>query len=220
MADFSLIRLDWSVDSGGYDLVEVPAAKRSAAILRTPTPAFDLTPTPTSGLYVTPRGGKSKPYTARVRERNIFLDLAGMTRSPDGALAFVGKWGLLDIGSNVSGSVEEMISASELMERRLNIVKKGGTALAELCRERWEFRLDGEFRDGEVVVRVKNLKAFCWLEFLQAHAAGGDFSQCANPKCGAWRRYPTTGRPNKYCSEACKKTAQRALKVARATISR
>jgi hypothetical protein len=209
MADFGLIRLDWSVDSSGYDLVE--DQKRlylSGSILDESDESLDETPMPR--LKVKARDGKNKPYTARLREKNIFLELATMDKSPDGVLAFVHKWGLLNVGS--SGFVEEIISASNLMEHRLNIVKKGGTALAELLRERWTFRLDGEFHNGKVIVRVKNLHGFCWLEFLQAHSAGGDFYQCANPKCGAWRRYPTTGRPNKYCSEACKKAGQRANK--------
>jgi hypothetical protein len=200
MADFGIIRLDWSVDRSGYVLVDKSSEGPAGTIL--------------SGLvgeiHIKPRGGKEEPYTARLRERNIFLDLAGMDRSPEGVLAFVQKWGLLNDRSK--GSVEGIISASETMERRLNIVKKGGTALEQLRRERWNFRLDGEYHNGEVIVRVKNLRAFCWLEFLQAHSAGGDFYRCANPKCGAWRRYPTTGRPNKYCSEACKKAGQRAKK--------
>lgn len=194
MADFGIIRLDWAVDRSGYVLVESPEG-----------PSGTILSEVWGGLLIKPRGGKEEPYTARLRERNIFLDLAGMDRSPEGALAFVHKWGLLNVRSG--GSVEEIISASETMESRLNIVKKGGAALE---RERWLFRLEGEFSGKEVIVRVKSLRAFCWLEFLQAHSAGGDFYRCANPKCGAWRRYPVTGRPNKYCSEACKKAGQRA----------
>jgi hypothetical protein len=200
MADLGIIRLDWSVDRSGYELVEIADGGPPGTILSEAM----------GGLYVKPRGGKDDPYTARLRERDIFLELAMMDKSPDGALAFVRKWGLLDVRSG--GAVEDIVRASEMMERRLRVVKKGGTALEQIRRERWTFRLDGEWHGGNVIVRVKNLLAFCWLEFLQAHSAGGDFYQCANTKCGAWRRYPTTGRPNKYCSEACKKAAQRALK--------
>ena len=201
MADFGIIRLDWSVDRRGYDLAEIPERAASTLLMGRLAP----------GLYVKPRGGDLNDYTAHLREKDIFLDLARMERSSDGVLAFVHKWGLLDAWPR-DAAVREIIWASETMEHLLNVVKKGGNALAQIGRERWHFRLDGEFRGSDVIVRVKSLKAFCWLEFRQAHLAGGDFYRCANPKCADWRRYPATGRPNKFCSEACKKAAQRARK--------
>src|SRR5262245_6168328 len=76
--------------------------------------------------HANPRRPSAERYTARLRERDIFLDLANMEKSSDGALAFVHKWGLLDVRTD--GFVEEIISASKLMEHRLNLVKEGDTA--------------------------------------------------------------------------------------------
>jgi hypothetical protein len=193
MANFGIVQLDWEVDRKGYELKELPEPK-----------SF-LTGRP--GLHIVPRRGETKRYTARLREKDIFLELARMDRSPDGALAFVHKWGLLETQWPNEESVSDIIFARDTMEWSLAQVKAGDKP--QIAKRPWHFPLDGEFHGSNVVVRVKSLLAFCWLELRQAYLAGGDFYQCANPKCGAWHRYPITGRPNKYCSEACKKAVQR-----------
>ena len=80
----AIFRLEWQRDARGYDVVE-----------RGPSPGRTVLTDVSAATLIVPRGGKPETYVVEGIENRIFEQLANAPRTPEGALSFVNKWGLL-----------------------------------------------------------------------------------------------------------------------------
>src|SRR5262249_34883235 len=86
-----LVRLNWTVDSRGYDIVW-----RDESYYRGEVRGMILEDCYVGDFRIE-RGGNSRKYEANLLEHEIFRDLVNSARRPghEGVLEFVNKWGLL-----------------------------------------------------------------------------------------------------------------------------
>ena len=76
----------------------------------------------------------------------------------------------------------------------------------------WRRLQNGVTLDGKGRLRAKTLIHHCYLEIIGVRGANLKFYSCANRQCdvfGLQRKLGERGRSHKYCSDACRKAAER-----------
>jgi hypothetical protein len=190
MQEGGLIKLRWGVDPRGYDLVE--REKRGSTIIAE-QPA---------GVYLVPRSSSLRVYEAGLREHDIFLQLANADPTPEGALAFVAKWGLPDrFGERSPETLLEEFQA--IRESFAWSMTASAMAVRRALQEHNFGSLQILWAKNRLVLRPFTLIQFCWLERQQALDGGADVARCL--ECGTFLPMNfKKGRPKDYCSDACK----------------
>ena len=192
-----------------------------------------------SGPWLVPRGTRDEPpsvrwrtYSAELLEHSIFVDLANTPKTHEGIVNFADTWGLpLDPGHprfcfsevrDVYAAIDRMVEVLETglsggdgaVVRRLQAASSNSpvyprTDLGFLgIVFGWERRADRKNDKPKLFIEANNLVQFCLLEYLQALAGGVDVNTCGH--CRAYLRVPKSGRPAKYCKDACRQAACRA----------
>jgi len=154
------------------------------------------------GLYIVPRGEPIKGLDIALREHDVFRDLANTEPTPNGALSFTHKWGLLRSGGELS--VHEFLKTRTKMEWSLD---ETGATLTRGKSNYYFGSLCIAKEKGNIVFRACELSQFCWLERFQALEGKVDFSRCRN--CTTFLPIDKLGRPQLYCSDRCKQAFYR-----------
>jgi hypothetical protein len=172
-----------------------------------------------AGPCIVPNGGKDTRYRVGLGEHNILFALANtvdcsslddvnMAEASERALAFTDRWGFLSAPWHEL-PLSEFLKEAVRIRKAIEEAKRSGRLrfhrpmhLAALS--------PGIECDGRVLVRLRSLLAFCWWELAILYG-DGNFYCCGNLQCTTFGPYPSTGRPNKYCSDRCRKAASRAI---------
>jgi hypothetical protein len=152
-------------------------------------------------------------------EHSIFLDLANAVASSrrrnspqafEAARAFTKKWGMLSVTSadrSLSSTVESFLGNARLMRK----------ALTDAERNDWHLPLDkirflrGVTLGHGLTLQPKDLFQYCRLELLAAFESRFRFYRCGGcGKYGLLREPGRSGPDRQYCSDACRKKAERA----------
>jgi hypothetical protein len=195
------IRLEWQRDSGGYDLEDRPDK---------PCTSFLADLAGKGGKFVVPRGGKRETYVVEGLGHRIFEALAKTHQSPDGVLAFVNEWGLLEQGPNQE--VSEFYEHIEDLRQLLDVAALNNFRLLERYINQKGIgpmnlrfgRLRGDSAP-RIFVEPRSLWLFCCCEVMQVVAAGAILRNCIN--CGAFFTLGTkqgTRSTRQYCSDRCR----------------
>ena len=212
-----LIRLDWAKAAEGYDLIEIPPdPPEGSQLLARESPEWRLQS----------RGALRYFYVYGLIAR-VYLDLANVEPTLQGALEFTNLWGPLNRES--SGKEEHMQSAEGVLNLRANIVK-----ILELI-DKEDFRSIqkhiplkgiGHYAIGmslwpnenipTLYFETENLRSFIWAELMQSVSARVFARQCGF--CGAFFQIGTkTGKNShaQFCSSNCRVADHRARKKAK-----
>jgi hypothetical protein len=202
----NILELRWHVDSNGYvldgDGENVVLANRLATLAAMVTGLTDLLCEAEGGYtHVVPRGGQPKPYRCNADNFEILLDLLNMPSTREGVVGFVNQWGLLR-----APSLEEQRRAVWFIATSKSLARvmedglprsAGDLVLASLELVRGP--------TGRLFLRANTLEEFLWAQVFQLRH--GAIFQC--PICKKFALAPMTGRPPKYCSDACSSKAYR-----------
>lgn len=237
-----VVRLRWHKARGGHEVREHPAFGRHAG--------GDLWVTPKAlrGIDVNRGDGyheflaKMPVYEARLGEHEIYKDLANTHCTPEGAVAFADRWGLLDretwfrldsfyeVVASMKAAIEDGETGGDTavarsFSERLEVPNVGirharsQRKAADPCYAgtltahfEWQSRGDRRSDKPHLYFSAGTLWQFCLLERLHALVGGVDVKSCAH--CGAFLRMPLMGRPSKYCKNACRHAAHRQRKRA------
>jgi len=186
------IRLIWTVDPDGYEIV-----KRG----------------PGQVEYIVPLSSKPRFIDVALLEHEIFIDLANSARLPgaEGILEFVNKWGLLT--NHQLELVRDFLDARQ----DLRLAMQGDTNATNrlVARGRGPSGRRGGagplhmgFLKKRLIFAADSLVQFCALELIQANEGGIDVMRCG--ACGNFLPLHRKGRPKRYCGNVCRSAAFRA----------
>jgi hypothetical protein len=203
----STTRIEWSVDSWGYEVV------RSRALIIDPE-------VPPESLMLMPLGGPPRRYDIGLGEPNarVYIDLLNMKETEAGAIEFAKKWGLLSVRAGRSGApAEELYGAKRKLHGVWKIAQKQGPRRLKAllgflegqklddCSVRVGVKPGGE--GPEVLWYVKHLHGFCWHEMIRELGGAAELMQCL--ECGDFFSRKGKGPAPETCSDRCTKRRQR-----------
>jgi hypothetical protein len=209
----SLLELRWHKDSQGYVLQRARASSlaflaRSALAKHLPDEWLD---DESWYSHVVPCGGESKLYRCEGNDFRILGDLVNMPNTPEGVLGFVHQWGLLDAPAREEFQrVQWFIGHRDVLR---GVLRGEGLPHAAGSIELASVKLV-RGPTGQLSLRADTLGDFLWAQAFQ-HRHGA-FFQCAI--CKKFAMAPNkkiakaperTGRPPKFCSNACRSKAYR-----------
>jgi hypothetical protein len=181
--------------------------------------------------YIAARGGEVELYWLEGTSYRVFEDLANADCTPEDALKFVNKWGLLypdqktemDL-TGVAGFYSEVhyFQTMLLHARQQNYA----ALLSNIPRGRdldeisgiGRFTLDVAMRPGvvlpQVFIRSRSLVSFALAELMQVIAGGAEIRTCDQcHKFFAISSDTKRRRSRKYCSDRCRVAMSRAAKA-------
>jgi hypothetical protein len=222
-----LVRLIWTVNRGGYDILSRREMLRMARDPKHPLTFSSIGWSfvgPDDTDFIVPLGGKARVYEAALLEHAIFLALANSAKQPgaDGVLAFANEWGQLTnepcrpLGTFLKER-DSMVQAlsprdNDLAPLLQEIVPKGASPASLRSSHHRELgRLQARsVREGarsRFFFQAETLLQFCALELLRTREGGIDITACA--ACGKFLPLHKKGRTKLYCNDACKMLAYR-----------
>lgn len=196
----NLLELQWEVDSKGY-VLDGQKKKAPVGAWAHLTRAFVVDEDEGAHAHVVPRGGPPKPYKCKADDLSILHDLLNMPDTPAGVLRFVNRWGLLAPPSSQSRR-----RVQTFYVERIFLALSSSTGLPRPTRDQCVASLElTRGPNGRLFLRANTLNDFLWAQVFQLK--DGAIFQC--PICKEFARAPKTGRPPKYCSDACSSKAYR-----------
>jgi hypothetical protein len=215
------VRLRWSVSRAGYEIRAPKPLDRSRSIAAALLDNYEGPKSP--DLVAVGSAFDTKVLTLGRRE--ALGELMSMEETPEGALAFSGKWGLLTPGR--SDPLDELYDTKRQLCRAHQIGRtRGLQQLAQALKTfepRWgdpEAPVLGRaeiqiiLRGGAIHWYVQTLRVFLWLDLLLDVGGAAELAQCG--RCKKWHARRPKGRAPEYCSDACRVAAwRRAHKGAR-----
>lgn len=221
------IRLEWLLDSKGYDLEQdqppalQPPATRAYGKRRSVRAGDDTIAGQgalTRGAYIVPRGGTVEPYPLEGTEDRVSFALMNIPATPEGALDFVNEWGMPH--SHGRTYVSEILDVRNSMQTVvLHAIKSNWPKLERIMPEKGIGRLSVRFgrlrgdSSPRVFLQPDSLFSFCWLELMQILAGGVAIRACLN--CGAFFSIGIergTRSTRQYCSDRCRVAMHRKAK--------
>jgi len=220
----AIVRLEWEIDSKGYDIEDRPDPTPSRSVISTNMTKAEATMAgdSASGLFLVPRGGRPERYVLEGIKERIFEDLIATPQTPEGALAFAKKRGLLYRTKDMSlcfrddrhdGFVNgEFYNCIGQLRHAVKLAHEGRLDALERAMQRGGIkglqvrfgRMRGDTAP-RVFVEPSSLNHFCWLELMQLIAGGTQIQKCLN--CGAFFSIGIekgTRITRQYCSDRCR----------------
>jgi hypothetical protein len=221
----TLFRFAWWIDQDGYDLETEPAmpalATSAPPWASMPPPLLDMAASKPRDL-IRGRGGPPRYYRPMEAQPGLWREFAETVTSPDGALAFVTRFGLLweeDHNSRRGESVEDICSAAKFVANIVSLLEAGRRdaaieeinqypALCEVC-----------IFENELRPFPKTLMSALLIQTGEALTRNLTFHQCANPSCSTWFKVGTGASTKRrlYCSDACRVAGNRHAKLSMGT---
>jgi hypothetical protein len=207
------IRLVWCKDPAGYE------AKQGQP--------DDPDYVSGSVLRIVGRSGpkaKLARYMMGLGYHHVYVDLANMAGTPEGACAFAGKWGQLRQESvdlpwhfELGEEFENYERISAVVRTTLEHYSRNGISSLNEDKTRTRLFAGASPLSYNLVPRflrrpyqsaytvafdVNNLQAFCMLEMALALTNGAEFIRCE--RCRKFKVKATKGPVGRFCSNACR----------------
>ena len=210
-----MVRLEWRRYVHGFDVVERPEGYGDR------WPGLELLKTCGSleaamkgpKLWLEARRPNSfETYVLDGTHNRVFAELANVPPTPEGAQAFVNKWGLLYYEVGPWQLVDSVHAYATTINERIDRAAKQGSVDLKADLILQHGKLAGDVRPS-FFLNARSLPVFCDAEFAQLHGSGIDIKRCL--KCGAVLVLGTVGQPAIYCSSACRVAMHRQRKKER-----
>jgi hypothetical protein len=197
----STVRLEWSRSLEGYE-------SRRFERVRNPLLQF-----------LVARGARREIYDVALGEKRIFVDLLNMEKTPEGALSFANKWGLLDVDQT---SLGDFYNLRDWMRAAIAHARRYGVkALVEPPDEKVvlgtaEVRIapkPGSKKTGELLWYANSLRLFCVLQVWSELGGAAEVVMCE--QCGDFFTKSRKGPSPSTCSDKCRHAKMRRRRRAR-----
>jgi hypothetical protein len=194
--DHGIVSLHWEVDCEGYRI------DRGRPRDHLPKERFSIAAL-TWGLE------DPRTYDLNLGEHDVFRELAMTPPTEEGAIAFTNRWGQLGWPDWYGHfSLTAFFKYRGALVAAMKVAEHSGPAglsthLAEETIGTLEVKFERRKRsEPQLLFRCNSLIDFCFIELLQTVAGGADITTCR--RCKKFLPIHRSGRPAKYCSDACK----------------
>jgi hypothetical protein len=222
MAATQLVRLNWEKWTGGYELklCERPSSADLGLWIDAFIPGCDVVARRDQPC------GKTKIYQEFLPETDIFVDFLNAPRTRDGLLKFVNKWGLLLKGDSMDlgyflNRQREFRKVQDIGERfqkykRAADRKALSDAIGNDGVAKLKATLDLKLRryTPQIALEASNPMQFFRVCLFHSAFVAPLVVSC-EAGCGQFVRLTPLGRPNSFCSDACRQRISRARRKAR-----
>lgn len=224
----TLFRFAWWVDQHGYDIeakadtlapVEAPPWFQPSSGPRRLMPPDLLTEAMAIPReIVRRRGGPTRNYRPMEAHPGLWREFAKTATSPEGALAFVTKFGLLweeEDDSQPGEPIKDICSAAKYIANIASLYDAGQRDAAIKEFNQYPVRCEFWIYETELRPWPTSLAGALMIQTGEALTRNHVFRQCANPSCTTWFKVGTgeSTQRRQYCDATCRVAGNRRAKL-------